>query len=81
GTAYADKGWAAMQGGGAGIPEGARSGPRGRRTQATAEEIQATKDQTEQLRRAAEWEAKLQATWAEGEKKKSAAATQQDKQA
>ncbi len=27
------------------------------------------------------WEAKLQATWAEGEKKKSAAATQQDKQA
>ncbi|YCT78012.1 hypothetical protein QV000_09170 [Stenotrophomonas maltophilia] len=81
GTAYADKGWAAMQGGGAGIPEGARSGPRGRRNQATAEEIQATKDQTEQLRRAAEWEAKLQATWAEGEKKKSAAATQQDKQA
>lgn len=81
GTSYADRGWAAMQGGGSGIPDGARSGPRGRRTQATAEEIQATKDQTEQLRRAAEWESKLQATWAEGERKKSAAASRQDKQA
>ncbi|TIE20989.1 hypothetical protein DI041_04065 [Stenotrophomonas maltophilia] len=81
GTAYADRGWAAMQGGGSGIPDGARSGPRGRRTQATAEEIQATKDQTEQLRRAAEWESKLQATWAEGEKKRAAGASRQDKQA
>lgn len=69
GTAYADNGWKAMQGGAAGIPEGARSGPRGRRTQATAEEIQATKDQTEQLRKAAEWEGKLQSLWGESAEK------------
>lgn len=69
GTAYADNGWKAMQGQAAGIPEGARSGPRGRRTQATAEEIQATKDQTEQLRKAAEWEGKLQSLWGESAEK------------
>lgn len=81
GTAYANNGWSAMQGGAAGIPDGARSGPRGRRTKPTTEEIQQTKDQTEQLRRAAEWEQKLQATWGEGEKKKKAAATDAEKQA
>ncbi len=69
GTAYADNGWKAMQGGGAGIPDGARSGPRGRRTRATAEEIQQTKEQTEQLRRAAEWESKLQNMWGESAEK------------
>jgi len=69
GTEFADKGWKAMQGGPAGIPEGARSGPRGRRTQATAAEIQATKDQTEQLRKAAEWEGKLQSLWGESAEK------------
>lgn len=69
GTAYANNGWSAMQGGAAGIPDGARSGPRGRRTKATAEEIQQTKDQTEQLRRAAEWEQKLQSLWGESAEK------------
>ncbi len=69
GTAYADNGWKGMQGGGTGIPDAARSGPRGRRTRATAEEIQQTKDQTEQLRRAAEWETKLQNLWGESAEK------------
>lgn len=69
GTAFADNGWKAMQTGPAGIPDAARSGPRGRRTQATAEEVQATKDQTEQLRKAAEWEAKLQSMWGESAEK------------
>lgn len=73
GTAYADNGWKAMQSQGQGIPEAARSGPRGRRTRATAEEIQATKDQTEQLRKAAEWEAKLQSMWGESAEKSSRA--------
>lgn len=69
GTAYADNGWKGMQGGGTGIPDAARSGPRGRRTRATADEIQQTKDQTEQLRRAAEWESKLQNLWGDGAEK------------
>lgn len=69
GTEFADRGWKAMQGQAAGIPEGARSGPRGRSTQATADEIQATKDQTEQLRKAAEWEGKLQSLWGESAEK------------
>lgn len=69
GTAYADNGWEAMQGRTAAIPDGARTGPRGRRTAATAEEIQATKDQTEQLRKAAEWEQRLQRLWGESAEK------------
>lgn len=69
GTAYADNGWKGMQAAGTGIPDAARSGPRGRRTRATAEEIQQTKDQTEQLRRAAEWETKLQGLWGESAEK------------
>ncbi len=81
GTAYADKGWAASQGGGGAIPDGARSGPRGRSTRSTAEEVQAAKEQAEQRQKAAEWEAKLQASWAEGAKKQKAAATEQDKAA
>ncbi|WP_414486056.1 hypothetical protein [Stenotrophomonas maltophilia] len=80
GTAYADKGWAAMQGGGA-IPDGARSGPRGRSTRSTAEEVQAAKEQAEQRQKAAEWEAKLQSSWAESAKKKKAAATEDEKAA
>nr|WP_312354319.1 hypothetical protein [Stenotrophomonas pavanii] len=79
GTAYADKGWAAMQGGGSGIPDGARSGPRGRRTRATADEIQATKDQTEQRKRAAEWEAKLKELREKSDKKAKSAASEQEK--
>lgn len=69
GSAYASNGWRAMQGGASGIPDGAQTGPRGRRTKATAEEIQQTKDQTEQLRRAAEWEQKLQSMWGESAEK------------
>ncbi|WP_329767305.1 hypothetical protein [Stenotrophomonas maltophilia] len=79
GTAYADKGWAAMQGGGSGIPDGARSGPRGRRTRATADEIQATKEQTEQRKRAAEWEAKLKELRENSDKKAKSAASEQEK--
>ncbi|MFV1846457.1 hypothetical protein ACNJRW_09725 [Stenotrophomonas maltophilia] len=81
GTAYANKGWAASQGGGGAIPDGARNGPRGRSTRSTAEEVQAAKEQAEQRQKAAEWEAKLQASWAEGAKKRKAAATEQDKAA
>lgn len=81
GTAYADNGWAASQGMGSAIPDGARSGPRGRSTRSTAEEVQAAKDQAEQRQKAAEWEAKLQASWSESAKKQKAAATEQDKSA
>lgn len=79
GTAYADKGWAAMQGGGSGIPDGARSGPRGRRTRATADEIQATKEQTEQRKRAAEREAKLKELRESSDKKAKSATSEQEK--
>lgn len=79
GTAYADNGWAASQGMGSAIPDGARSGPRGRSTRSTAEEVQAAKDQAEQRQKAAEWEAKLQASWSESAKKQKAAANEQDK--
>jgi hypothetical protein len=81
GTAYADNGWAASQGMGSAIPDGARSGPRGRSTRSTAEEVQAAKDQAEQRQKAAEWEAKLQASWSESAKKQKAAETEQDKSA
>jgi len=81
GTAYADNGWAASQGMVSAIPDGARSGPRGRSTRSTAEEVQAAKDQAEQRQKAAEWEAKLQASWSESAKKQKAAATEQDKSA
>jgi hypothetical protein len=81
GTAYADNGWAASQGMGSAIPDGARSGPRGRSTRSTAEEVQAAKDQAEQRQKAAEWEAKLQASWSESAKKQKTAAVEQDKSA
>lgn len=81
GTAYADNGWAASQGMGSAIPDGARSGPRGRSTRSTTEEVQAAKDQAEQRQKAAEWEAKLQASWSESAKKQKTAAAEQDKSA